>query len=319
MKINYLLIITLFFALFSCKNEQNNTSSEIENHNTNRQEQINLIREYVSKSKEKITDSDGFPITYDFEQTMEIVKKIGKSKVISSNFNGYDNSVYLELLVGKFLYTLKVNGKIKAKIPVLAQVYDFYQLNPFLLYKSPTNYSNGRKIFLPELDKTSYRKEIISKITKPKFFNPLGLDGQEFKKLRDNWNNEVANTIKKTNFFDFKTIKDLEEIKVQNSVKLEPNNPEDSNPEDLNIEKNDIDIVKQYFNITVDNLRVRTSPNLDSEKIENLAIGSKVNFIEKSNNQTTVTIKNNQITEYWYKVETPTGNIGWIHGCCFDK
>ena len=74
-----------------------------------------------------------------------------------------------------------------------------------------------------------------------------------------------------------------------------------------------------YFKINVDNLRVRTAPELDSEKIENLATGSEVEFLEKSNNQTTVTIKNNEITEYWYKVKTPSGKIGWIHGCCFDK
>jgi hypothetical protein len=71
--------------------------------------------------------------------------------------------------------------------------------------------------------------------------------------------------------------------------------------------------------ISVDNLRVRTSPNLDAEKIENLAIGSEVEFVEKSTNQSTVTIKNNEITEYWYKIKTPSGKIGWIHGCCFDK
>jgi hypothetical protein len=74
-----------------------------------------------------------------------------------------------------------------------------------------------------------------------------------------------------------------------------------------------------YYTINVDNLRVRTSPLLNSEKIENLSTGSDVEFIEKSTNQTTVNIRNKEITEYWYKVKTPSGNIGWIHGCCFDK
>ena len=78
-------------------------------------------------------------------------------------------------------------------------------------------------------------------------------------------------------------------------------------------------IIKKTYIITVDNLRVRTSPELGSEKIENLVIGSEVEFIQKSNNQTTVTINNNKITEYWYKVKTPSGKIGWIHGCCFNK
>ena len=76
---------------------------------------------------------------------------------------------------------------------------------------------------------------------------------------------------------------------------------------------------KEYLTISVDNLRVRISPDLDSDKIENLAIGSIVEFLDKSNNQTTVTIKNNEITDYWYKVKTQSGNVGWIHGCCFDK
>ena len=76
---------------------------------------------------------------------------------------------------------------------------------------------------------------------------------------------------------------------------------------------------KETFLINVDNLRVRTTPNLDSEKIENLALGSEVEFIEKSKNQSTVTISDNEITDYWYKVKTPSGKIGWIHGCCFDK
>ncbi|MBE7686512.1 SH3 domain-containing protein [Tenacibaculum piscium] len=76
---------------------------------------------------------------------------------------------------------------------------------------------------------------------------------------------------------------------------------------------------QKILTITVDNLRVRTFPDLDSDKIENLTIGSEVEFIEKSDNQTTVTIRNNEITEYWYKVKTPSENIGWIHGCCFNK
>ncbi|MGY0393316.1 SH3 domain-containing protein [Bizionia sp. KMM 8389] len=98
-------------------------------------------------------------------------------------------------------------------------------------------------------------------------------------------------------------------LKIEKTKLLEKN---------VNKQANSNDNTRTYI-ITVDNLRVRTSPQLDSEKIENLAIGSKVEFLEKSNNQTTVTIKNNEITEYWYKVKTSSGNIGWIHGCCFEK
>lgn len=85
------------------------------------------------------------------------------------------------------------------------------------------------------------------------------------------------------------------------------------------IEKQKKDEKQKFLTISVDNLRVRTSPELDSEKIENLAIGSEVEFLEKSNDQTTVIINDNEITEYWYKVKTSSGKIGWIHGCCFDN
>lgn len=75
-----------------------------------------------------------------------------------------------------------------------------------------------------------------------------------------------------------------------------------------------------YFKINVDNLRVRKSPELDSDKIENLEVGISVQYLnEKSTKRATVTIKDNEITEFWYKIKTPSGNIGWIHGCCFDK
>lgn len=75
-----------------------------------------------------------------------------------------------------------------------------------------------------------------------------------------------------------------------------------------------------FFKINVDNLRVRKSPYLDGEKLENLEIGSSVESLyEKSSNTTTVTIKGIDIEDSWYKIRTPNGNIGWIHGCCFDR
>lgn len=78
--------------------------------------------------------------------------------------------------------------------------------------------------------------------------------------------------------------------------------------------------VYHKFIITIDNLRVRISPDLNAEKIENLPANTEVLFLnEKSNQKTTVTIQNKEINEYWYKIKTPSGNIGWIHGCCFEN
>jgi hypothetical protein len=72
--------------------------------------------------------------------------------------------------------------------------------------------------------------------------------------------------------------------------------------------------------ISVDNLRVRNLPSLDAEKIENLPINSEVQFLnEKSTSKVAVSIDNKDIKEFWYKIKTLKGNIGWIHGCCFGN
>lgn len=78
------------------------------------------------------------------------------------------------------------------------------------------------------------------------------------------------------------------------------------------------EVMVQKVTITVDNLRLRNSPDLNGETITNLKTGSLVTLLgELSTNQTTVTIGGKQITDYWQKVETADKKIGWIHGCCF--
>lgn len=97
------------------------------------------------------------------------------------------------------------------------------------------------------------------------------------------------------------------------------------------IEKNDISKSSSQFNnkeisskkkliINVDNLRVRVSPDLNSDKIENLPINTEVQYLdEKSDEKTIVKINDKDINDNWYKIKTPNGNIGWIHGCCFGN
>lgn len=75
-----------------------------------------------------------------------------------------------------------------------------------------------------------------------------------------------------------------------------------------------------FFKINVENLRVRETPNLESEVIEKLPINSEVKYLgETSDSKTIVVIKGDEINEYWYKIKTPNANIGWVHGCCFDS
>lgn len=73
-----------------------------------------------------------------------------------------------------------------------------------------------------------------------------------------------------------------------------------------------------YVYISVDDLRVRDRPSLDAETIEKLKKWESVGFYnQKSSDKISVTIKGKEINDYWYKIKTPSGKIGWIHGCCF--
>ena len=74
------------------------------------------------------------------------------------------------------------------------------------------------------------------------------------------------------------------------------------------------------FKVTEDNLRLRESPNLSAIKITNLTIDTVVLYLnEKSNQKVEVEINNETFNNYWYKVKTDIGEIGWIHGCCFEQ
>jgi hypothetical protein len=87
-----------------------------------------------------------------------------------------------------------------------------------------------------------------------------------------------------------------------------------------NTSKSNENPVLTRFKITEDNLRLRALPSLDADKITNLPAGTMVKYLnEKSEQKVEVEINNETIINYWYKVQTDSGEIGWIHGCCFEQ
>jgi SH3 domain-containing protein len=61
---------------------------------------------------------------------------------------------------------------------------------------------------------------------------------------------------------------------------------------------------------TVSAMRVRRSPQVSAEEIARLKLGTIVNAIARSTNQDTIAGK----TDYWYRVNLPNGESGWLFG-----
>ena len=61
---------------------------------------------------------------------------------------------------------------------------------------------------------------------------------------------------------------------------------------------------------TVSAMRVRMAPQVSAKEIARLKLGSVVNAIARSANQDTIGGK----TDYWYRVNLPNGDTGWLFG-----
>jgi len=61
---------------------------------------------------------------------------------------------------------------------------------------------------------------------------------------------------------------------------------------------------------SVSAMRVRRAPQMSAEEITRLKLGTIVNAIARSANQDTINGKN----EYWYRVNLPNGESGWLFG-----
>ena len=61
---------------------------------------------------------------------------------------------------------------------------------------------------------------------------------------------------------------------------------------------------------TVSAMRVRKAPQTSAEEIMRLKLGTVVSAIARSSNQDTISGK----TDYWYRVNLPNGETGWLFG-----
>ena len=61
---------------------------------------------------------------------------------------------------------------------------------------------------------------------------------------------------------------------------------------------------------TVSAMRVRKTPQIGGEEVVRLKLGTVVNAIARSTNQDTIAGK----TDYWYRVNLPNGETGWLFG-----
>lgn len=75
--------------------------------------------------------------------------------------------------------------------------------------------------------------------------------------------------------------------------------------------------VSQYIQVTINNLRIRSTPDLEGAVIERLKEKAVLEYLEDSTSFTTdVKMNGRMYQEHWYKVKSEAGNSGWIYGGC---
>ena len=295
------------------ESELESLNDKKKNRTTSKNKDIALVLDYMVKSKQEVTDENGLPLNYEYEVKWGKRKNIGKTDIYS-NKGDYRNSLYLNLLVSEIDVILNLNGKYIKTVKLISHIYELNELNPFGSSKIPTEFKKKELLYTPALDDKSVQKKIIKKVTEPKFYQSLLKKSDNDKKISNDWINATSKLITSSNILNIKTIEDFQKTVDIKGIKV--NNDEYV----VNVVDNNKDKVSiKQLKITVDNLRVRTSPDLDADKIENLPLNTLVEFLDKkSDNNTVVKIKGKEINEYWYQIKTPSGNIGWIHGCCFE-
>jgi hypothetical protein len=81
------------------------------------------------------------------------------------------------------------------------------------------------------------------------------------------------------------------------------------------------EIVKEVtvLYVNINNLKLRSSPNLKSDVVEELSLGSKVKFAgEVTDSLFTINLGKREVTEPYVKVKTWKGIEGWVYGAGVD-
>ncbi len=74
---------------------------------------------------------------------------------------------------------------------------------------------------------------------------------------------------------------------------------------------------KHYVAVTVNNSRVRSTPDLDGAVLERVREESVLEYMKDSTTFTTqVRMEGKTVEKPWYKVKTELGNEGWVSGVC---
>ncbi len=219
---NYLLII-LVILITSCgvddkkKSLESTLKEEVRElgnpiiNRPSREDDISLVKAYIKDSKKVLTDDEGFPLNHEISSVWGRKKPLGISAKVS-NKGVYRNTLYLKLSVQELTTILKLNGVEKRKIKFLAQIYDYYILNPAGSDKIPKEFTRKRKIFIPELDSPKVQKEIIKFVTTPDFSQAMFEQNENDKKVSNEWIRISSNFIKHSGIKDYKSVKDSVKI-----------------------------------------------------------------------------------------------------------
>jgi len=76
---------------------------------------------------------------------------------------------------------------------------------------------------------------------------------------------------------------------------------------------------QQFMKVTINNLRVRSTPDLEGAVLERLKEKVLIEYQRDSTTFTTmVKMNGEEHHESWFKVLTEAGNVGWVYGGCID-
>ena len=74
-----------------------------------------------------------------------------------------------------------------------------------------------------------------------------------------------------------------------------------------------------FIKVTINNLRIRSTPDLEGAVIERLKEKAILEYLDDSTTFTTEVKMNGRLyQEHWYLVKSESGNSGWIYGGCID-